>query len=71
MFGCREVTEQTLASFLDAWEESLGVSLGFFPTACKFLHFQQSTFRGDLLYNVDIEAAFQGPLNQVSGLNWG
>lgn len=22
---------------------------------CKFLHIQQSTFRADLLYNVDIE----------------
>lgn len=56
--------------FLDAWEQSLRLCLGFFSTACKFLHFQQSTFRGGLLYNVDIEAAFEGPLNQVSGLNW-
>lgn len=68
MLGCREVTEQTFASFLDACEQSF---FGLFSTACKFLHFQRSTFRSDLLYNVDIEAAFEGPLNQVSGLNWG
>lgn len=44
-------------------------SLGYFPPPVS--SYTETTFRGDLLYNVDIGAAFEYPLNQVSGLNWG
>lgn len=56
---------------VEGWREKPPPPRVSLSSASNFLHLQQFTFPGDLLYNVDIEAAFEGPLNQVSGLNWG